>query len=615
MIGLGNRLIDSYVYSVAHRGFSMFRVIFVLCIFTALSFCQSSYAQPQNDDCVNAISIALGATPIDNSQATPDAEIASCAGGSGIWYEYDPVQNGNLVVSLCGSSFDTSLSLWDSCGGAELSCNDDFCGLQSEQSIAVVSGQAIFIQVDGFNGAQGSGSLELSMSCGDLEPLNCSYDCSTSDVSLSWSANAYASSGYEIYENGVLVGSAPAGSTSYTVLSPPLGLNTYDIIWPCDLGGAGQMATCDVNVIVPVAIANGTSELILQLEGLNSAGDRGAIDSGLALEEALLANGLGVDRVSVANIDQLIWNNCLDLDGVTTLWVLAGTFPNDYQLSQGEGDILAAIAASNVGIYLESGDHWGFNHIHSELDLRDGIAPDSGLNILDGDDSFTQMDGAATTSFGIDFSAYENVNYGQDSLAGNDSTDVLSLHGTDPHLAPDSVFAADAIWRNSNDGLPDPNDPDESIAYITGVYASHNDGGFMISQSWEFGGFALDQANPSASDSDRAQLASEYWAAISGDHPHGDTLFLRGDCNSDSTVDIADVIHGLGSQFPSAAPIVLDCEEACDANGDQVLNIADIISTLSALFGPNTVPLPAPYPNCGFGEIHIACNHYMGFCP
>ncbi|MEM7165446.1 MAG: hypothetical protein AAF581_08280 [Planctomycetota bacterium] len=93
------------------------------------------------------------------------------------------------------------------------------------------------------------------------------------------------------------------------------------------------------------------------------------------------------------------------------------------------------------------------------------------------------------------------------------------------------------------------------------------------------------------------------------------TEFRRGDCNDDSSINIADPVWLLGLLFPSGAANVLACDDACDANDDEVLNIADAVRILNALFGP-TVPLPAPYPGCGLDAAgtNLACGSY-GTCP
>ena len=72
------------------------------------------------------------------------------------------------------------------------------------------------------------------------------------------------------------------------------------------------------------------------------------------------------------------------------------------------------------------------------------------------------------------------------------------------------------------------------------------------------------------------------------------TLFRRGDANSDGVVDIADVIRSLGFLFTGAT---VSCELTLDANDDEAANVADPIWVLAFLFtsGP---PPAAPFGIC-----------------
>jgi len=69
-------------------------------------------------------------------------------------------------------------------------------------------------------------------------------------------------------------------------------------------------------------------------------------------------------------------------------------------------------------------------------------------------------------------------------------------------------------------------------------------------------------------------------------------VFQRGDCNSDDTVDLADAASILANQFGSYD---IECADACDANDDGILNMADSVYLLNYLFKFGDVP-PAPGP-------------------
>jgi len=73
--------------------------------------------------------------------------------------------------------------------------------------------------------------------------------------------------------------------------------------------------------------------------------------------------------------------------------------------------------------------------------------------------------------------------------------------------------------------------------------------------------------------------------------------FLRGDSNTDGTVDISDAINTLGFLFTGSG--VVTCRDAADANDDGVVDISDAIATLGFLFLGTPPTLLAPYPDYG----------------
>lgn len=77
----------------------------------------------------------------------------------------------------------------------------------------------------------------------------------------------------------------------------------------------------------------------------------------------------------------------------------------------------------------------------------------------------------------------------------------------------------------------------------------------------------------------------------------GSSDYLRGDCNSDGSANVADAISLLANLF-SGGPIS-GCVDSCDSNDDGSMNIADAIHLLAFLFSGGSQPA-APGPlNCG----------------
>ena len=76
-------------------------------------------------------------------------------------------------------------------------------------------------------------------------------------------------------------------------------------------------------------------------------------------------------------------------------------------------------------------------------------------------------------------------------------------------------------------------------------------------------------------------------------------VFVRGDCNGDGGINVADAVYLLDYLFIGS--VVLPCEDACDIDDDGALNIADPINFLAYLFSGGPPPAP-PNPVTGCGE-------------
>ncbi|MEC9475826.1 MAG: hypothetical protein VX764_02175 [Planctomycetota bacterium] len=74
--------------------------------------------------------------------------------------------------------------------------------------------------------------------------------------------------------------------------------------------------------------------------------------------------------------------------------------------------------------------------------------------------------------------------------------------------------------------------------------------------------------------------------------PPGDT-FIRGDCNLDMGVNVADAVYLLGSLFIPGSPQVM-CGDAGDCNDDGGMNVADAVYLLGSLFIPGSPSIPEP---------------------
>ncbi len=128
-----------------------------------------------NDLCANPVTVAAGSSTAfcNLNTGTDGPNETSCTFANGtvqndLWYTYIPVGNGRFTVNTCGSTFDTTLAIYSGpCPAGPntaLACNDDACGATFRQSIAQaigVAGTIYRIRVGGFNGATGSGVVNV----------------------------------------------------------------------------------------------------------------------------------------------------------------------------------------------------------------------------------------------------------------------------------------------------------------------------------------------------------------------------------------------------------------------------------------------------------------------
>ncbi len=154
---------NQYLIEVGHYDFNVYGsgVITITCTGTPCS--------QNNDNCANATAIG---NVVDLAFNTTNATFDGPDGcnthhSPNIWYLYTPTCTGQAYISLCGSSFDTLLSVYSgtSCNSlTQVGCNDDgSCGHQSDLTINVTAGKNYWIAISGFNSTdKGQGKLNIS---------------------------------------------------------------------------------------------------------------------------------------------------------------------------------------------------------------------------------------------------------------------------------------------------------------------------------------------------------------------------------------------------------------------------------------------------------------------
>ncbi|MCA8960944.1 MAG: hypothetical protein KDC38_10550 [Planctomycetes bacterium] len=409
-----------------------------------------------------------------------------------------------------------------------------------------------------FGGFDGDRSAYLQRILDAFAPppltLNAQYDCEAHAVAIDWTLDGGSSvTSVRCLRDGFdLPGSPfPAGTLSVVDSSPPVGLVTYSVQVACSHGGVSSALSIDVdtNPFIP-------GNVILDLEGA------GAIDSSAVLASAF--DALCVDYLTVTDVDDL---PCGVFTSSQCVWVLCGTYPDNTALSPNQGVDLKALVEAGGSVYLEGGDVWG-SDVPTAFSAVDGVAD---IGIDDGDDSFEGMVGVdylAALLGGLD------APYVQDQST-DDSTDRLVP-------AVNDLLGSNAglIWLDDGSG--------GGAGYGTGVYYAGDDGGRVISVSWEFGGYG----------GDPVLLLQRYRSALC--EGAVDIIFRRGDVNGDEAFDIADAIAILSFLFPNPPPgEPLPCADAGDTNDDGFVDIGDAIFALSALFSGGRLPPSPGAMDCG----------------
>ncbi|MBK9188407.1 MAG: hypothetical protein IPM33_05565 [Phycisphaerales bacterium] len=183
---------------------------------------------PANDLCIFGTAVGEGSFPIDTLAATDEGPAASCGfggdpGSNDVFYHYTPSFTGTARISTCGSGFDTIVQVLAQCGGVELACNDDACGLQSQTNVEVQANTAYIIRVSGYFGARGTGTLTIDqVSCGVGNDC-----CATADV-IGVGSTAFDTSNATNDGTGTCGASGTSPDIWYSFTAPSDGTYTID---------------------------------------------------------------------------------------------------------------------------------------------------------------------------------------------------------------------------------------------------------------------------------------------------------------------------------------------------------------------------------------------------
>ena len=166
----------------------------------------------EDDLCTEAITVQQDNPYNGSTMGATGTNTSSCSFNDtfDVWHSFTTQPTAEYTISLCGSAFDTTLAVFDECGGTELACNDDtqqgICPLKtaSQLTISLVGDSTYFIRVAGYDGQTGDYILtitgpictqeilgDLNDDCkvdfGDLAIMSSSWlDCNLDPPSACW---------------------------------------------------------------------------------------------------------------------------------------------------------------------------------------------------------------------------------------------------------------------------------------------------------------------------------------------------------------------------------------------------------------------------------------------
>jgi hypothetical protein len=224
---------------------------------------------PDNDQCADATEVGEGTFDYDLAASTNDWPGSCGATGAApdVWFRYTASFTGTAVVSTCGlTTGDSTITVLEECGGPEILCLDDFCGLQTEVTFGVTTGEDYLIRLAGFAGNIHAGQFSIAMlapcvlappdkgtpenepcgtdtngGCNSIPPIFGTISCGEVVSGTAWaSAGTRDTDWYELTLDG------PHSVTISGQAQFPLQLFIIDNNCPPTILGAASAARCDV---------------------------------------------------------------------------------------------------------------------------------------------------------------------------------------------------------------------------------------------------------------------------------------------------------------------------------------------------------------------------------
>lgn len=116
---------------------------------------------PSNDDCDNAIAAEEGVTNYDTENATDSGYTETCTFGDDVWFKFDPLYNGTMLVTVSGTVFDPEVGLYEgSCPSSNF--QSVLCG-QDSFIYTVSEDTSYWFRIGNASGNVGFGTVSISV--------------------------------------------------------------------------------------------------------------------------------------------------------------------------------------------------------------------------------------------------------------------------------------------------------------------------------------------------------------------------------------------------------------------------------------------------------------------
>ena len=125
-----------------------------------------------NDPCGSAVALTAGVSYEGDSSGAGTDYDTDGMDGADVWFSFTPATAGTYDISLCGSSFDTTLMVF--LGGCAdpvgIAFNDDYCGLQSQVRKPLQAGAPCLIRVADYGYAGGQYTIRVAAADTSADP-------------------------------------------------------------------------------------------------------------------------------------------------------------------------------------------------------------------------------------------------------------------------------------------------------------------------------------------------------------------------------------------------------------------------------------------------------------